>query len=207
MTTRKTWAIAAALLMAGLASRVLGQGAQNPANGRTVFAQTGCATCHGPEGRGTVAAPNIAAGARDLPGFIAYVRRPAGAMPAFTVQAVSDQALADVYAALYAPAAEAAKASQSAAAGGRVAVGATLFHRNGCFQCHANEGQGGTQGPRIGPNPVPFARFSWYVRNPSGDMPPYTAVVMSDQDLADVYAFLQARPQPPPVDTIPLLVP
>jgi hypothetical protein len=45
------------------------------------------------------------------------------------------------------------------------------------------------------------------VRNPTGDMPPYSIVVMSDQDLADVYAFLRARPVPPPVDQIPLLVP
>lgn len=30
---------------------------------------------------------------------------------------------------------------------------------------------------------------------------------MSEQDLADVYAFLQARPRPPAVSAIPLLAP
>ena len=38
-------------------------------------------------------------------------------------------------------------------------------------------------------------------------MPPYTAVVLSDQDLADIYAFLEARPKPPAVNSIPLLAP
>jgi hypothetical protein len=36
-------------------------------------------------------------------------------------------------------------------------------------------------------------------------MPPYTAKVMSDQDFADIYAYLQSRPRPPAVQSIPLL--
>ncbi len=36
-------------------------------------------------------------------------------------------------------------------------------------------------------------------------MPPYTVKVVSDQELADIYAFLMAIPQPPPIDSIPLL--
>ena len=86
-------------------------------------------------------------------------------------------------------------------------AGAALYRKNGCYECHANEAQGGPQGPRIGPNPIPLPRFTAYVRNPSGDMPPFTAKVISDQDLASIYAFLQARPTPPPVKDIPLLAP
>jgi hypothetical protein len=36
-------------------------------------------------------------------------------------------------------------------------------------------------------------------------MPPYTTKVLSDSDLANIYAFLQSRPTPPPVESIPLL--
>jgi hypothetical protein len=36
-------------------------------------------------------------------------------------------------------------------------------------------------------------------------MPPYTAKVVSDKDLADIYAFLQSVKQPPAVKAIPLL--
>ena len=86
-------------------------------------------------------------------------------------------------------------------------TGAALYKKNGCYECHANEAQGGPQGPRLGPNPIPLPRFLAYVRNPAGDMPPFTAKVISDQDLEAIYAFLQSRPMPPPVKDIPLLQP
>jgi cytochrome c553 len=86
-------------------------------------------------------------------------------------------------------------------------IGAALYKKNGCYECHVNDAQGGPQGPRLGPNPIPFARFQAYVRNPTGDMPPFTAKVISDQDLQSIYAFVQSRPTPPPVKDIPLLAP
>lgn len=92
-----------------------------------------------------------------------------------------------------------------AAPPGDVEKGKTLFVRNGCYQCHNYEGQGGAAGARIAPTPPPFRGFVAYVRSPRGDMPPYTAKVMSEQDLADVYAFLRSRPRPPAVSSIPLL--
>jgi hypothetical protein len=36
-------------------------------------------------------------------------------------------------------------------------------------------------------------------------MPPYTAKAVSDQDVVDIYAFLQTIPAPPPAKSIPLL--
>ena len=89
----------------------------------------------------------------------------------------------------------------------KVNEGAALYKKNGCYECHVNDGQGGPQGPRLGPNPIPLPRFVAYVRNPGGDMPPFTAKVISDDDLAKIYAFLQSRPTPPPVKDIPLLAP
>jgi mono/diheme cytochrome c family protein len=89
----------------------------------------------------------------------------------------------------------------------RIEAGTKLFKKNGCYECHGQEAQGGANGARIGPNPIPFPRFLAYVRNPAADMPPYTAKVISDDDLASIYAFLQARPQPKPVNAIPLLAP
>ena len=88
-----------------------------------------------------------------------------------------------------------------------VNAGAALYKKNGCYECHVDDGQGGPQGPRLGPNPIPLPRFTAYVRNPAGDMPPFTAKVVSDDDLAKIYAFLQSRPMPPPVKDIPLLAP
>ena len=36
-------------------------------------------------------------------------------------------------------------------------------------------------------------------------MPPYTSKVVSDQDLADLYAYLQSKPKAAPAKDIPLL--
>jgi mono/diheme cytochrome c family protein len=176
------------------------------ATGQTLYATVGCAACHGPNGQGTAAAPRLAGSTDELPAFLAYVRDPALGMPAQGVQVVSDEGLADIYAFLRSPLA--LEPAQSAPApAGNAETGAVVFRSVGCYQCHANEAQGGANGPRIGPDPIPFDRFSRYVKNPTGSMPPYTDKVLSDQDLADVYAFLRARTRPPAIDTIPLLAP
>jgi ubiquinol-cytochrome c reductase cytochrome c subunit len=98
-------------------------------------------------------------------------------------------------------------AAQAAAPAGKVENGGVLYKKVGCYQCHANEAQGGLSGPRIGPNLIPYARFAQYTRRPTGDMPPYTTKVLSDQEIADIYAWVNARPKPPAVDTLPQLAP
>lgn len=75
---------------------------------------------------------------------------------------------------------------------------------DGCWECHGRAAQGGV-GPRLGPHPIPLNTIITYVRQPAGEMPPYTAKVISDAELADIYAFLQSIPDPPKVDSIPLL--
>ena len=95
---------------------------------------------------------------------------------------------------------------RSAAPAGNAAEGKKLFTSYGCYQCHGYEGQGSSAtGPRLGPRPIASAAFSRYVRQPTGQMPPYTTKVVSDTDLASIYAFLQALPAPPSVQSIPLL--
>jgi mono/diheme cytochrome c family protein len=84
--------------------------------------------------------------------------------------------------------------------------GRKLFDRFGCYECHQHEGEGAAAtGPRLGPHPIPYANFTRYVRQPTGQMPPYTAKVVKDSELADIYAFLQSLPDPRPVKDIPLL--
>jgi mono/diheme cytochrome c family protein len=82
--------------------------------------------------------------------------------------------------------------------------GKKIFDSYGCYQCHDHDGHGGA-GARLAPNPIPFAAFSKYVRQPTGEMPPYTKKVVTDQELADIYAYLQSIPQPPPAKSIPIL--
>ena len=101
----------------------------------------------------------------------------------------------------------AAQESKSAAApSGNVENGKRLFMKDGCYQCHGREGQGSVMsGPRIAPNPIPLEAVLRYVRKPSGEMPPYTEKVISDQELTDIYAFLQSRANPQPAKSNALL--
>jgi mono/diheme cytochrome c family protein len=113
------------------------------------------------------------------------------------------------------PAARGARAQSSAQANGKsdasvsgnVENGKKLYRSDGCFECHGTEGQGAAEvtGPRIGPPQLSFEGFTAQLRHPSGQMPPYTGKVVSDRDLADLYAYLQSRPKAAQAKDIPLL--
>jgi ubiquinol-cytochrome c reductase cytochrome c subunit len=108
-----------------------------------------------------------------------------------------------IFSALWAQTPGSSKEAGTAPAG-NAQNGKKIFESYGCYQCHGHAGQGGA-GARIAPKPIAFAAFSKYVRQPTGEMPPYTAKVVSDQELGDIYAFLQSVPAPPAAKSIPLL--
>ncbi len=86
------------------------------------------------------------------------------------------------------------------------AHGQALYELYGCYQCHGYEGQGAAAtGPRIAPNPIAFNRFEQQVYEPRDLMPRYPREYVSEQDLADIYAYLQSVPAPPDPAQIPLL--
>jgi len=85
--------------------------------------------------------------------------------------------------------------------------GRKIFASYGCYQCHNYAANGGTAGPRLAPGPLPFQAFVLLVRKPVDQMPPYTAKIVSDKELADIYAFLLTIPAPPAAGSIPILKP
>jgi mono/diheme cytochrome c family protein len=88
--------------------------------------------------------------------------------------------------------------AQGAAPPGDAANGKRVYMADGCYQCHGTVGQGSRPtGPHIAPNPLPYEAFAGQVRRPVNSMPPYTSVVLSDQDLADIYAYLVSIPPLP----------
>ena len=93
----------------------------------------------------------------------------------------------------------------TAAPKGNAENGKKIYTSYGCYQCHNYAAHGGRAGPRLAPNPIPFAAFSRFVREPRNSMPPYTPKSVSDQELADIYAFLLTIPAPPAVESIPIL--
>ena len=79
-------------------------------NGKRLFMEKNCYYCHGTTGQGGRDGARLTATALNADGLIRYVRKPAGAMPAYTEKLISDQELRDVLAYLKSlPAAKAPK--------------------------------------------------------------------------------------------------
>jgi len=83
--------------------------------------------------------------------------------------------------------------------------GREQFLKHGCWQCHGEKGQGGSAGRTLAPNPLPFEALQNFVRTTNRNMPPYREEILSNDDLADIYAYLQSIPKGPDPKSIPLL--
>ena len=91
---------------------------------------------------------------------------------------------------------------------GDAAKGKQHFLSDGCAFCHGTVGQGGggrTGGLRLTQMGIGFAAFLNQLRQPANEMPPYIAAALSDQDVADIYAYVIGLPPPPDVKSIPIL--
>jgi len=83
--------------------------------------------------------------------------------------------------------------------------GKAAFVQHGCWQCHGFQGQGANTGPKLAPDPIPIEPFTAFVRTTDRSMPPYTEAVLSNEELADIHAYLQSIPKPADYKSLPLL--
>jgi ubiquinol-cytochrome c reductase cytochrome c subunit len=89
---------------------------------------------------------------------------------------------------------------------GNAQTGKTLFEKDGCYQCHGYIGQGASAtGPRLAPEPLPYDAYLRQLRTPAQDMPPYESAILTDQQAADIYAYLMTIKKGPDPKSIPLL--
>ncbi len=99
-------------------------------------------------------------------------------------------------------------AIQSIAAGESAATGKTLYNEKYmCYSCHGYSGENGP-GARLVPMKMTQQAFVAYVRNPSqpNRMPAFSAKVVSDAELGDIYAYIKSLPDSSPdPKTLPLL--
>jgi mono/diheme cytochrome c family protein len=99
-------------------------------------------------------------------------------------------------------------AGQGSALAASAEKGKTAFIQHGCWQCHDFAGEGSvatSNGKVIARTQLPLDAFMSFVRTTNGQMPPYRAPVLSDDELGDIYAYLQSLPEPKAVSDIPLL--
>ena len=90
--------------------------------------------------------------------------------------------------------------SVSAQASGNAVHGRAAFVHYGCYECHGTAGQGsgrrgsGGWGPMLAPKPIPFSAVLAQLRRPRDAMPAYSALILPDQDAANIYAYLVSIP-------------
>ncbi len=85
-----------------------------------------------------------------------------------------------------------AASAQEQAPGGSAVRGYQAYMRVQCYTCHGTVGQGAERGtgPRLAPKPMSWTSFAHQVRVPRRTMPAYRKPFLSDQDLADIYAYM-----------------
>jgi mono/diheme cytochrome c family protein len=80
---------------------------------------------------------------------------------------------------------------------GDAVEGKRLYLAVGCFTCHGRSGQGGAVNgpvPALAKTAMPFDGFKGQLRQPADEMPAYSEKVMTDRQIADIYAFVQSLP-------------
>jgi mono/diheme cytochrome c family protein len=91
---------------------------------------------------------------------------------------------------------------------GDAVSGKRMFLAVGCMYCHGRAGQGGAMNypaPPLAKTELPFDGFKGVLRQSLRDMPAYVEALLSDKDVADIYAFLQSLPGRRPAKDIAIL--
>ena len=90
---------------------------------------------------------------------------------------------------------------------GNAERGKQIYTQQLCYTCHGTVGQGGERGagPKIAPNPWPYAAFVQQVRKPRLVMVPYNEKNLPEQDLIDIYHYVLSIKPGLAAKDIPLL--
>jgi ubiquinol-cytochrome c reductase cytochrome c subunit len=81
---------------------------------------------------------------------------------------------------------------------GDAKAGLANFQKYGCYTCHGILGQGTLRdGPRLNAAGIGYQAVLTQLRTPRYEMPAYTAVQISDAQVADIFAYLSSVPKGP----------
>jgi mono/diheme cytochrome c family protein len=90
--------------------------------------------------------------------------------------------------------------AQSGEPAGNAEHGKQLYMNIGCQACHGRTAQGVAGNRKLAPKPIPLAAGIAYVRKPRGNMISYSEKILSDADMADIWAYLRTIPDNPSPD-------
>lgn len=188
---RKLWAVTGvALLLAGLLTGTAFAQAGDVNRGRELWETKLCKNCHGTAGEGAFAGPRAGDG-KSPEEWIAQVRNPRFAMPAFTDAQVSDQEIRDMWQyqqSLPAPTSFALKTFDT---GSNPHPGLVLAAQKRCVACHGDFAQ--TIQFRFVNNQrtVETAAVIKQLRTPAQLMPHFSEAQVSDAEAGEIAAYLQ----------------
>lgn len=194
--------------------------AGNPRDGQSLYVRKGCYQCHGYVGQGALwVAPKLVPQRLSEDQFSAYIRKPSGAMPAYSESLLSGEELHAIHTFLEGlpggrEAADIAILSPLAQtrSGGRAEktypdrpvarspgdapssdkLGAAALYQTQCAACHGAQMQGGT-----GPNLISTARtasqIAASIRQPPPSMPRLYPTPLSDEQAEAIAAYVQKK--------------
>lgn len=189
------------LLVPIVAWKAAGAGAaadDNLTEGARVFFRI-CATCHGPQGKGTDTAPSLEA-MRNRQEVVEMVFRGRGKMPSFanTLSRGQIEAVADYVS---------QKLAVLTLEGGNLGEGGTLY-RDNCSPCHRTAVRGGAlafakmNAPTL--TGLSGEEIAGFVRSGPGPMPAFPPSVISDGQLASIIKYVRFMQRPPHPGGLPM---
>jgi mono/diheme cytochrome c family protein len=191
---RKVWFTAASLvILLGLVTGVAFAQAGDIDHGKQLWAQKLCKSCHGPNGEGLYAGPRAGDG-KSLEAWIAQVRTPRANMPHFNDVQVSDQEIADIWQYMQSLSAPASFKPVTYTPGPHDSAGLVLVNQERCVACHGDYTQ--TLKFRFvaqNRTVIDAATVIKQLRTPAQNMPSFSATQVSDEQAAQIAAYLQAR--------------
>jgi mono/diheme cytochrome c family protein len=175
--------------------------------GRVVYVKQNCLLCHGLQGQGypgpsRYGGPVLAPHPLPLDVMTRQIRTPRANMPAYDANLISDQEIADMRAYFLsipngkpatAIAALAAVNTGSVQPSAAIQRGQNLFSEN-CSRCHGVAGTEGGAAPSLFGERTKkdLAAAIAFIKNPPTAMPKLFPAPLSEQDVADVAAYVES---------------
>jgi mono/diheme cytochrome c family protein len=191
---RKIWvALASILVMLGLVTSIAYADAGDSVRGQHLWADVKlCKNCHGLNGEGKLAGPRAGDG-KSLAAWITQVRTPRANMPSFSDVQVSDQEIADMWEYMQSLPNPTFKFTPYVP-GPNDPAGLTLINEKRCVACHGDYSQ--TLKFRFvakNRDVIDAATVIKQLRTPAQNMPSFSSAQVSDEQAAQIAAYLQTR--------------
>lgn len=191
---RKAWyAVAVIMIMLGMVTSVALADAGDATRGKALWEAKLCKNCHGANGEGAFAGPRAGDG-KSADDWLKQVRTPRANMPAFNDVQVSDQEVADMWTYMQTLSKPASFAPTQYPLSANASEGEKLVAQKRCVACHGDF-SGTLKFRFVSKNrtTVDAATVIKQLRTPAQNMPAFSATQVTDEQAAQIAAYLQTR--------------